>query len=97
MIAGLTAVADSVALLLWLGFVPRPTLVLITFLEGGFGLLIGVAIALSVSPSVAKIGEVLTGTSPWSPEVEKHARNIGIKWMIGALFLILIGFTVSAI
>ncbi len=89
--------ADSVGFLLWQGSVPRLTLVLTLFLEGGLGLLVGVAIALSSTPSVARVGEVLVGTSPWSREGEDRARRTGARWMLVSVFLILIGFVVSAV
>ncbi len=88
---------DSLGLLLWLGLVPREILVLVLFLEGGLGLLLGVVIALSATPSMAKVGEVMIGASPWSREGEDHARKMGRMWMLASALLILMGFIVSIV
>ena len=75
--AFLIAGGDSLGLLLGFGSIARPTLVLVLFLEGGVGLLLGVVIALSSSPSVSKFGETLFGTDRWSRDAEKHSKKEG--------------------
>jgi len=91
------ALVDTVVLLLLAGSVPTTTLVLILFLEGGAGLLVGAGISLSSTPSVSKAGETLFGTSPWSKESEKYAERIGLKWFAGSAILVAIGFLVSVL
>ena len=89
------ALADSLALILRLGFIPATTLILVLFLEGGLGLLVGVGISLSASPSVSKVGETLFGTTAWSREDERHAERVAWRWMLGSAFLVLIGFLLA--
>ncbi len=89
------AVVDSVGLFLSVGFIPKPTLVLILFLEGGLGLLVGVSISLSSTPSVSRASATLFGTDPWSKESEKHAERVGLRWLVGSAILVMIGFLVS--
>lgn len=72
-------------------------LTLIVFLEAGLGLLAGVGIALSSGPSVSRVGQTLFGTAAWSRQSERHAERVGSKWMVGAAFLVMIGFTVSSL
>lgn len=76
---------------------PRPTLTLLLFLEGGLGLIISVAIALSSGPSAAKVGETLFGTSPWSPGAQKYAEKASLRWMLASAYIITIGIMVSAL
>jgi len=92
--SSLTA-SDSLGLFIGLGSIPKSTLVLILFLEGGLGLILGVGIALSATPSAAKLGETLLGTAPWCRDSEKHAERIGWRWVMASSFLILIGFGLS--
>ena len=75
----------------------RDLFVLLMFLEGGIGLMAGVGIALSNSPSVARTGEVLFNTAPWSPEGERHAQKIALGWITTSVFIVLIGVVASAI
>jgi len=89
------ALADSLALILRLGFIPATTLILVLFLEGGLGLLVGVGISLSASPSVSRVGETLFGTTAWSREDERYAERVAWRWMLGSAFLVLIGFLLS--
>lgn len=56
-------VLDVTVLFLATGAVQRPTLTLLLFFEGGLGLIISVAVALSSGPSIAKLGETLFGKS----------------------------------
>jgi hypothetical protein len=91
------ALLDSIGLLLATGSVPRPTLTLLLFLEGGLGLIISVAIALSSGPSAARLGETLFGTSPWSLGAQKHAEKASLRWMLVSACIIAIGFIVSAL
>jgi hypothetical protein len=90
-------VFDYVALLVTGRSVPGDILSLMLFLEGGLGLILGVGISLSSTPSVSKAGETLFGTAPWSRDAEKHAEKVGWKWMLGSTFLIIIGFMASAL
>ncbi len=89
------ALVDSLGLFLALGFMPFATLVLLLFLEGGIGLMVGVGISLSSTPSVSRVGETLFGTAPWSRQGEKYAERAGWRWMLASSFLILIGFVLS--
>jgi len=93
--ASFLTVSDSLGLFFGLGSIPKSILVLVLFLEGGLGLLVGVGIALSATPSVAKLGETLFGTAPWSRDVEKYAERIGWTWLVASSLLILIGFGLS--
>ena len=88
-------IVDILVLILVLGSVPRTTLFLILLLEGGLGLLLGSAVALSSTPSISKIGEVTIGTASWSKESERNAERVGWKLMFAALLLIIVGFVVS--
>ena len=97
LVASVITVADSLALLLALGRVSRDTLTLILFLQGGLGLIVGVGVSLSSTPSVATVSERLFGTDPWSRDAEKHAERVGWKWLIASAFLIAIGLMASAI
>src|SRR5437879_8976253 len=87
------------ALIIFLGTgsVAKDTFVLLMFLEGGIGLLLGVGISLSNSPSASKAGEFLFKPAPWSREAERHAESIGLRWITASLFLVLIGAAVSVI
>jgi len=93
--ASVLALGDSLGLFVSLGSIPKPTLVLILFLEGGIGLILGVGIALSATPSAAKLGEMLLGSAPWSRGGEKHAEGVGWRWLVASSLLILIGFGIS--
>ena len=91
------ALSDLLALIIGVGSVPRTTLVLILFLEGGIGLIVGVIIALSSAPSIAKLGELTMGAAPWSRDSEKHAEKIGSKWMVASAILVAVAFLISAL
>jgi hypothetical protein len=95
--AALLTIADCLGLLLGTGSIRNSTLVLVLFSEGGLGLLAGVGIALSATPSVAKVGETFFQAAPWSREGEKHAEKAAWRWMAASGFLILIGFAVSLV
>lgn len=86
-------------ILLFAGFrvIALRTLVLVLFLEAGMGFMAGTGIALSSTPSIAKVGHTLFGTATWSRDSEKHAERVGWKWILTAGFLVAIGFTVSSI
>jgi hypothetical protein len=86
---------DTLALLIGFGFIPRNTLILVLLLEGGIGLISGVGIALSSTPSISKIGQVTIGTAAWSKEAEKNAERVGLKWIVTASLLVLVGFALS--
>jgi hypothetical protein len=75
----------------------KPRLALVLLLEGGLGLLAGTGIALSSTPSVSKVGETMLGTASWSREAEKHGERVGLKWILGACLLIVIGFGLSVV
>ena len=91
----LIASGDALGLLFSMGRASRSTLVLVLFLEGGVGLLLGVMISLSSTPSASRVGETLFRTSSWSREAERHAEKVGLKWMLASSFLVLIGFLAS--
>ncbi len=89
--------ANIVALQLLTGTVSRTTLTLVIFLEGGLGLLLGVGISLSSTPSISRLGETVFGTSAWSQEAQKYAESVGLKWMLVSAVLVILGFAVSAL
>jgi hypothetical protein len=91
----LLTIFDSIGLVLFQGLIDQPTLVLLIFLEGGAGLLVGVGISLSSTPAVSRIGSTVLGTATWSIDAEKHAQRVGLKWMIASALLVLIGFVLS--
>ena len=95
--AAAVVLLDVAGLLVTTRSTPKPTLTLLLFLEGGLGLIISVAIALSSGPSVAKVGQTMFGTSPWSVGAQKHAEKASLKWMLASAYIIIIGFMVSAI
>jgi len=95
--ASLVVLLDVAGLLVATHSAPKPTLTLLLFLEGGLGLIISVAIALSSGPSVAKVGETMFGTSPWSPGAQKHAEKASLRWMLASGYILIIGFMVSAL
>ena len=82
--------------LLAFGMLAKTSLILILTLEGGLGLLLGVAVSLSATPFATRIGQVLLDTSPWSIDAEKHAMRAGFRWMLVSSILILLGFALSA-
>jgi hypothetical protein len=86
---------DTLALLIGFGFISRNTLILALLLEGGIGLISGVGITLSSTPSISKIGQVTIGTAAWSKEAEKNAERVGLKWIVSASLLVLVGFALS--
>jgi len=88
-------VINCIGLLITSGGVSKPLLVLLLFLEGGAGLLVGVGVSASATPSISRLGQVLLGTAPWSRDYEKHAERIGWKWMIASSLLIGAGFVIS--
>ena len=89
--------ADTFALQIGFGFISRNTLTLVLLLEGGIGLLSGVGIALSSTPSISKMGNATIGSSAWSRNAEKHAERVGLKWMITASLVVLVGFALSIV
>jgi len=95
--SAIITIGDLIVLLVLTRKMSGSILTLILFFEGGIGLLAGVAISLSSSPSMSKLGEQLFHTSPWSREAERHAESVGLKWMLTATFLVLLGFAISAI
>jgi hypothetical protein len=88
---------DSLGVFLVLRRLPAETLALVLFLEGGAGLIVGVAISLSSTPSVSTFSERLLRTSPWSRDAERYAERVGWRWLIASTFLIVIGFLASAL
>src|SRR5713226_7195371 len=88
---------DTLVLLIGFGFISRYTLILVLLLEGGIGLISGVGIALSSTPSISKIGHVTIGTAAWSKEAEKNAERVGLQWIITASLLVVIGFALSIV
>ena len=88
---------DTVVLQVGYGFISRNTLTLVLLLQGGIGLLSGVGIALSSTPSISRIGHATIGTAAWSSDAEKNAERVGLKWMVAASLLVLIGFALSIV
>jgi len=88
---------DILALRTSFGFISRDTLTLVVLLEGGIGLISGVGIALSATPSISKLGHAAIGTAAWSKEAEKHAERVGLKWILTASLLVLAGFALSVL
>jgi len=94
--AAIVALSDPIFLQLVLGAFSKTTLVLALLLEGGVGLIVGSAIALSSTPSISKAGEIVFERAPWSREGERNAERVAGKWMIASALLILAGFALSA-
>ena len=91
----LLTIFDLIGLLLLQGLIDQSTLVLLIFLEGGGGLLVGVGISLSSTPTASRIGHTVLGTTAWSIDAEKYAERVGLKWIIASALLVLIGFVLS--
>lgn len=89
--------SDLTSLFIVIGAIPKPTIILVLFFEGGLGLLAGSAIMLSSTPSITKIGEMTFGTASWSREGERNAEKVGGKWILGSSLVILLGFALSSI
>jgi len=90
-------IVDTLALQIGFGFISRNTLTLVLLLEGGIGLLSGVGIALSSTPSISRMGTATIGTTAWSRDAEKHAERVGLKWMVTASLVVLVGFALSVV
>ena len=90
-------IVDTLALQIGFGFISRNTLTLVLLLEGGIGLLFGVGIALSSTPSISRMGTATIGTTAWSRDMEKHAERVGLKWMVTASLVVLVGFALSVV
>jgi hypothetical protein len=90
------ALLNPIFLQLVSGSLSKTTLVLVLLLEGGAGLIVGSAIALSSTPSISKAGEIVFERAPWSREGERNAERVAGKWMIASALLILAGFVLSA-
>src|SRR5207245_10429322 len=88
---------DTLVLQIGYGFTSRNTLTLVLLLQGGIGLLSGVGIALSSTPSISRTGHATIGTDAWSRDAEKNAEIVGLKWMVAASLLVLIGFALSIV
>ncbi len=95
--AAIAFAVDTVALLALTGGISPATLTLVTFLEGGVGLLVGVGISLSSTPSISSTGEALFGTSPWTRQSEKNAERVGLRWIAASAILVMLGVLVSAL
>jgi hypothetical protein len=91
------SLVDTLVLQFGFGFISRNTLTLVLLLEGGIGLLSGVGIALSSTPSISRIGHATIGTAAWSRDAEKNAERVGLKWMAAASLLALLGFALSIV
>jgi hypothetical protein len=94
--ASIVALLNPIFLQLVSGSLSKTTLVLVLLLEGGAGLIVGSAIALSSTPSISKAGEIVFERAPWSREGERNAERVAGKWMIASALLILAGFVLSA-
>ena len=90
-------IVDTLALQIGFGFISRNTLTLVLLLEGGIGLLFGVGIALSSTPSISRMVTATIGTTAWSRDAEKHAERVGLKWMVTASLVVLVGFALSVV
>jgi hypothetical protein len=88
---------DTLVVQIGFGFISRNTLTLVLLLEGGIGLLSGVGVALSSTPSISRIGHAIIGTAAWSREAEKNAERVGLRWMVAASLLVLVGFALSIV
>ncbi|SRR6266571_4019099 len=88
---------DTLVLQVGYGFISRNTLTLVLLLQGGMGLLSGVGIAFSSTPSISRIGHATIGTAAWSRDAEKNAERVGLKWMVAASLLVLVGFALSIV
>ncbi len=97
LVAAIIPLVDSLGLMIGFGFISRDTLILILLLEGGIGLMSGVGIVLSSTPSISKIGHVTLGTAAWSREAERNAERVGLRWMVTASLLVIIGFALSIV
>jgi hypothetical protein len=97
LIAVIIPMVDTLVLQIGFGFISRNTLTLVLLLEGGTGLLSGVGIALSSTPSISRIGHATIGTAAWSRDAEKNAERVGLKWMVAASLLVLVGFALSIV
>src|SRR5205807_7551409 len=82
--ASAVALVDSFALSLILRRVPSGYLALTLFFQGGLGLIIGVGISLSSTPSVSNVIESLFGTSPWSRDAEQSSAGVGWNWWMAS-------------
>jgi hypothetical protein len=89
------SLVDTLVLQIGYGLISRNTLTLVLLLQGGIGLLSGVGIALSSTPSISRIGHATIGTATWSRDAEKNAERVGLKWMVAASLLVLVGFALS--
>lgn len=87
--------ADALVLFIVFGSISRNTLILVLMLQGGIGLLSGVGIALSSTPWISTIGHATIGTAAWSRDAEKNAERVGLKWIMTASLLAVIGFALS--
>ncbi len=97
LVALLVTLIDTLGLLVLFQTILASSLVLILFLEAGVGLVAGVGISLSSTPSISRVGQTILGTSPWSKEAERHAERVGWKWMVASGFLFLIGLAISVV
>lgn len=93
--ASILILMNPLVLQLLFGSTFKTTLVLVMFLEGAVGLIVGSAIALSSTPSVSKSGEIMFGSTSWSREGERNAERVAGKWFIASTLLILAGFALS--
>ena len=97
LVATLVTLIDTLGLFVLFQTILASTLVLILFLEAGVGLLVGVGVSLSSTPSVSRVGQTILGTSPWSKESERHAERVGWKWIVASSFLFLIALVISVV
>jgi len=43
------------------------------------------------------MGTATIGTTAWSRDMEKHAERVGLKWMVTASLVVLVGFALSVV
>jgi hypothetical protein len=71
-------------------------LALVMLIEGALGLIIGGAIAI-FSPAASRIGEGVLRSKPWDAKRLKEVEKQGATWIVTGIFLVLVGFLVSAL
>lgn len=62
--------------------------------EGGLALVIGGLLA-TFSPTINKIGEVITHSEPWNAKRQKEAEITARSWIITGVILFLVGLLIS--
>jgi hypothetical protein len=71
-------------------------LALVMLVEGALGLIVGGAIAF-FSPAASRVGEGILRSKPWDAKRLREAERQGAAWIVTGIFLVLLGFLVSAL